>query len=309
MNKVITKSRVIMAGGAIVMVSLGAVVWLNHADRTSFLKSNFGASGLIDNKSNHLELDSGRMQSVTEATDSNNREKWIDEFPWSPTHDPAYDVARIKKILNAKRDFREIIDNHQILTLFFNDRYRFSPQFEQTYRVLEKHDLGQNPILAIKLFNPLRHYAETSERSPDQMLSEDGLFYYFVARKGEQDYSLGLIEWYIINDSGWLYNADTSEEYRKKARAIARELIASVTNMLDLPRDVMDYVQLRYRITQIPDEAQLLSGQKRFLVPYEGWFDKKYDEINKSISEVDLIEMLGLNLDDNSGDDTNQVFE
>ena len=298
-----------MASGAIVMVGLVAVVWLNHADRASFLKSNFGASGMIDNESNHFEPDSERMQSVYEATDSNIRKKWINEFPWSPTHDPTDDPARIKKIFNAKNEFSEIIYTHQILTHFFNDRYRYSPQFEQTYRVLEKHNLGQNPILAIKLFNPLRHYAETSERSPDQMLSEDGLFYYFVARKAEQDYSLGLIEWYIFDDFGWLYDADTSEKYRKKARAIARELIASVTNMLDLPRDVMDYVQLSYRTTQIPDEAQLLSGQKRFLVPYEGWFDKKYDEINKSISEVDLIEMLGLNLDDNSGDDTNQVFE
>ena len=269
-----------MAGGAIVIVGLVAVFWLYYADRDSLLKSNFGASGMIDNESNHFEPDSERMQSVYEATYSNIREKWINEFPWSPTHDPADDPARIKKIFNAKNYFSEIIYTHQILTHFFNDRYRFSSQFEQTYRVLEKHDLGQNPILAIRLFNLLRHYAETSERSPDQMLSEDGLFYYFVERKAEQDNSLRLIEWYIFVDSGWLYNADPSDEYRKKARAIARELIASVTNMLDLPRDVMEYVLLSYQTTQLPDEAQLLSGQKRFLAPYEGWLDKKYDEIN-----------------------------
>ena len=296
-----------MAGGAIVMVSLGTIVWLNHADRASFLKSEFGVSGLIDNESNHLEPDSERMQSVNESTDSDNREIWIDEFPWSPTHDPASDLSRIKKILNAKNDFYEIIDTHLILTRFFNDSYRFSPQFEQTHRVLEKHNLGQNPILAIKLFNTLRNYAETSERSPDQMLSEDGLLYYFVVSKTEQDRFAGHLAWSILNDSGWMFNVDTVEEYKKRARAIAQELIASVTNMLDLPRDVMDYGRRIYHANQIQDAEQLLSGQKRLLVPYEGWFDKKYDEINKSKSEIDFIEMF--NLDDNSGADTNQVFE
>lgn len=106
---------------------------------------------------------------------------WKDNFPWKPTHDPAVRFnpdwpyqyrtgSRISDINDAEKqslheqwERRSRTDRytrvyHSILKQFFQDEIRFSKEFEQCYHILKEHGRGDNPALAVEIFQHLLQY-------------------------------------------------------------------------------------------------------------------------------------------------------
>ena len=74
-----------------------------------------------------------RPKSAKTTAESSGRKN----FPWKPTYDPT--VKATEAMLSTDDDFDAIV-NHYYLDAFFESELRFSPQFEQLYRIMEKHD-------------------------------------------------------------------------------------------------------------------------------------------------------------------------
>ena len=88
---------------------------------------------------------------------------WKANFPYKPTTDP--DVIITQEMLEDGDPTVEY--NHMFLRSFFESESRFTPQFEQLYRILEEHDRGDNPVAAGKIFDSLRQYHRHLQKDPE----------------------------------------------------------------------------------------------------------------------------------------------
>lgn len=82
-----------------------------------------------------------------EAREDNRRKLWEKNFPWKLTYDPA--VKATADMISADDDIQAVW-NHYDLEKFFESDLRFSPQFEQLYRIMEKYDRADNPVALAK---------------------------------------------------------------------------------------------------------------------------------------------------------------
>lgn len=85
-----------------------------------------------------------------------SRNLWEKNFPWEPTYDP--DVKVTQELVSDETDDMKRAWNHFYLETFFESELRFSPQFEQIYRIMEKHDRTENPLALAGILEVLTDY-------------------------------------------------------------------------------------------------------------------------------------------------------
>ncbi len=93
---------------------------------------------------------------------------WKANFPYKPTTDP--DVVITEEMLEEGYGYAPIFSNHASLRRFFETDLRFTPQFEQLYRILEEHGRGDNPVATGNIFECLRMYHLDSQKDPEEIV-------------------------------------------------------------------------------------------------------------------------------------------
>lgn len=122
------------------------------------------------------------------------RKDWIDNFPFQPRYHQniVYDLENniahstenfhaYKKELEKKADEaiqnpdpelmeqRRMFINHNRLQGFYGMNWRYSPEFEQAYRIFEEEGLADNPIRIAHTMATLEMYKEASLQYPDEL--------------------------------------------------------------------------------------------------------------------------------------------
>lgn len=65
---------------------------------------------------------------------------------------------------------RRVIMHHKRLARFYEQDYRYLPEFEQTYRIFEEEEgAGDNPIRLAHTMVGLENYKVVSQRDPDEL--------------------------------------------------------------------------------------------------------------------------------------------
>ena len=64
---------------------------------------------------------------------------------------------------------RRIIERHKKLAGFYEQHYRYLPEFEQAYRIFEEEGLADNPIRIAHTMATLEMYKEASLQDPDEL--------------------------------------------------------------------------------------------------------------------------------------------
>ena len=67
-------------------------------------------------------------------------------------------------------DSRSATDNHFALKHFFESELRFSPQFEQLYRIVEEYDRTENPAALGLAFEILREYYKAARKNQEDVI-------------------------------------------------------------------------------------------------------------------------------------------
>ena len=87
---------------------------------------------------------------------------WRANFPYKPTTDTNVVITDTNVVITERMlesgGGNFVFSNHDYLRSFFESEARFTPQFEQLYRILEKHGRGDNPIAAGRIYNCLWQY-------------------------------------------------------------------------------------------------------------------------------------------------------
>ena len=180
------------------------------------------------------------------------RQAWKEHFPYTPTHDPRVTFDQARHLLGPEQSNTDQATgaNHLILTRFFEDEVRFSPQFEALYRMLEEHDRGDNPVLAARLFSTLTRFHHTNDRR--WLESALGTF----------------TSW------EWLNPSFMSHEGEAAALALREELCKAIPDMDAVPPHAMGYAMSGGLDATNPEAPPLISGEEALLVPYVGWNEK-----------------------------------
>ena len=100
----------------------------------------------------------------SEAREDHRRKLWEQNFPWEPTYDPAVQF-KLGMCMSA-------VEHHFHLKNFFESELRFSPQFEQLYRIMEEYDRTENPTALAWTFEALREYHEALRENPDEVIMQ-----------------------------------------------------------------------------------------------------------------------------------------
>lgn len=99
-----------------------------------------------------------------EAREDNRRKLWEQNFPWEPIYDPA---VQFKPGMSMSA-----VEHHFYLKTFFESELRFSPQFEQIYRIMEKHDRTENPLALAGIFEVLTDYHKAARQDSEELVRE-----------------------------------------------------------------------------------------------------------------------------------------
>lgn len=204
-----------------------------------------------------------------EARKDNRRKLWEENFPWEPVYDPA---VQFKPGMSMSA-----VEHHFHLKNFFENELRFSPQFEQIYRIMEKHDRTENPLALAGLFEVLTDYHKDSRYNPEELVRKsDGTPY--LRNKTidgpREPYTweekLGVdkkVLYYLIQGGSrsWPHKEPMSDE---RVDSIIDELVNEVPGMAEVRGD----------FTSEGDKIMVLGGWTQFLkegdpllVPYEGY--------------------------------------
>lgn len=110
------------------------------------------------------------------AREDNRRKLWEENFPYKPTYDPAVTVTA-DMISDDPENLTPIL-NHFSLNAFFESDLRFSPQFEQLYRIMDEYDRTENPIALGWRFETLREYHMVMREDSNEIIrNSDGTLY------------------------------------------------------------------------------------------------------------------------------------
>lgn len=112
----------------------------------------------------------GHDTTVTSATNEGiQREAWVKNFPWHPTHDPT--VIITEEIIASHRSgrFHPTVANHGFLRAFFENEARHTTQFQKLSQILQEYDRGNNPIIAGQIFQNLWDYIQAIGHHPEDI--------------------------------------------------------------------------------------------------------------------------------------------
>ena len=183
-----------------------------------------------------------------EAREDNRRKLWEQNFPYKPTYDPAVTVTADMISDDPKSEDLHAVTTHSELENFFKNENRLSPQFEQFYRILEKHDRTANPAAVANAFSCLQDYYQTLDHDPEEIVLQSNGQPSMVrvrSKTGGRDtwrpttwgerresYKEGIAS-ALCRYQDWppQYHEDWSEE---RAFSVAEELIQDVSNMADI---------------------------------------------------------------------------
>lgn len=230
-----------------------------------------------------------------EAREDNRRKLWEQNFPWKPAYDP--EVTATRELLYGQPDSRAALDHHHKLKTFFESELRFSPQFEQIYRIMEKHDRTENPIALTGLFEVLTDYHKDSRHNPEELVRKsDGTPY---LRKKTIDGPREPYTWEeklgvdkkvlrgLINSGyDWPHKEPMSDE---RVNSIIEELINEVPGMAEFRGDFTSAGEM---IMVMGEWGQSLQEGDPLLVPYEGyqaglneWNDNRQRALNEGFAQ------------------------
>ena len=217
--------------------------------------------------------DPERIRTVIEEAEDKGYETWKMDFPWPQTHDPSIDQDSVKTLLTSRKSsavhLRQV---HYRLKQFYSDEARYSPQFEQTYRVFKKYDMAKDPIPIMRAFHYMRRYAEAESYMPEEVIFGRGRLlpkkWGAIAEEQFEQIVVSLDN----STSDWLDDSLLDADGQERAIELARQLVSTVKNMRDLPMDVMHYGSGSGSFSD-EEIQQLLSGEEKFLVPYVGWLN------------------------------------
>ena len=164
---------------------------LKHEDSVSINRNDSKKIASYDTHHSHVSsLDLKGLQSVDiegnpqMITERKRRQLWEANFPWQPTHDPKLKFnpsrhftqrsekrkGKLKPLTNTEM---ATASNHYVLKNFFNDDFRFTPQFEKFYGILNDHGRGHNPAEAAGVFLTLRRYYYSAFENDSQQTISD----------------------------------------------------------------------------------------------------------------------------------------
>ncbi|XOV72271.1 MAG: hypothetical protein ACFHW5_03570 [Verrucomicrobiota bacterium] len=243
-------------------------------------------------------------------------QSWKENFPWQPTHDAKviYDPLRPYQFLNGV-DATDFTDqqrddlsafwkhqsnsemaagvNHSFLKKFFQDKNRFTPQFEKFCRILKDHERGHNPVMTGSCFWALRQYYHAAyEHEPSEYIQRNGkrirkgLFGYVTWGDKSNELYESLRGW--LRHWEWLNPKFGTDAGKAEANALIKRLVTEIQGLENLPLDVMAYGT--GMSDQSPDYQSIRNGEEEMLVPYVGWFEQSqvYEGIQNRQFEMDF---------------------
>ena len=225
-----------------------------------------------------------------EAREDNRRKLWEENFPWEPAYDTA---VQFKPGMSMSA-----VEHHFYLKNFFENELRFSPQFEQIYRIMEKHDRTENPIALVGIFEVLTDYHKDSRHNPQELVRKsDGTPYlrnktidghrepYTWEEKLEVDKK---VLYYLIQGGSrsWPHKEPMSDE---RVDSIIEELINEVHGMAEVRGD---FTSEGDKIMVLGEWTQSLKEGDPLLVPYEGyqagldeWNNERQQRLNEGFAK------------------------
>ncbi len=203
----------------------------------------------------------GKIEQSADA-ETVRRARWEEAFPWKPNYssEMAFDEEIFRSSFSedeppersrTNTEFK-IAENQSVLSGFFNDELRFSPQFEKFYEILEEHDRGHDPAQAAITFRGLRKYVQALSDGED-------------ADRWHENLRAVLESW------TWFRPEFQSAEGDLATRQLIDRLVAEVPGMENLPLDAMSYPDIA---TGSPEYLALAEGDEQLLVPYPGWVEQ-----------------------------------
>ena len=224
-----------------------------------------------------------------EAREDNRRKLWEQNFPFQPTFDPAVTVTA--NMISDDPEDLKATNNHFYLSAFFESELRFSPQFEQLYRIMEEYDRTENATALAWAFENLREHHKARRENPDEvMLRSDGTPVMRRTDNGERvpctwgyyaESFKETIRTEVDGRSQWPHKEPMPEG---QADAVVERLINEIPGMADLD----GYLAVSPIDTRKPLPRKTLKVGDPLLVPYTGYqagFDAWNDERNRQISE------------------------
>ncbi len=183
-----------------------------------------------------------------EAREDNRRKLWEQNFPYKPTYDPAVTVTANMISDDPESEDLYAVTTHSELENFFKNENWLSPQFEQFYRILEKHGRTENPAAIANAFSCLQDYYQALDHDPEEIVLQSngqpsmvrvpsttsGRDTWRPTTWGErrESYKEGIAS-ALCRYQDWppQHHEDWSEE---RAFSVAEELIRDVSNMADI---------------------------------------------------------------------------
>ena len=221
-----------------------------------------------------------------EAREDNRRKLWEQNFPYKPTFDPVVTVTA--DMISDEPESMKAINNHFYLRAFFESDLRFSPQFEQLYRIMEEYDRTDNTTALAWTFEALREYHKARRENPDEVIMQpDGSPAWRRTDNGERvpctwGYYAEIFKESIRTEvdgrSQWPHKEPMPEG---QADAIVERLMNEIPGMADL-----DGYLVADSGAHSPDTRQTLKVGDPLLVPYEGYqtgYDAWNDERSRQI--------------------------
>ena len=105
-----------------------------------------------------------------------SRQDWIERFPFEPTHhlEITFDPDE------TDRKMRDMVQNHGFLRYFYENKLRYTEEFEQMYDIVQEEvgeEKADNPIIIGKVFTTLRGYYHAKAQDPDAIYRKNARVY------------------------------------------------------------------------------------------------------------------------------------
>ena len=233
-----------------------------------------------------------------QAREDNRRKLWEQNFPFKPTYDPAVTVTA--DMISDDPKSRRATDNHFFLKHFFESEdakeLRFSPQFEQLYRIMEEYNRTENPVALGWAFETLRHYHHVLREDPNEVIKNsdgtpvksrkfDGSWGTITYREEAEDLK-ECIGGEVDGRNRWPHQEPMPEG---QADEVVERLINEIPGMADLGSPLYGK-SLMVGVHDVDDPLprKTLKVGDSLLVPYAGYqagFDAWNDERNRRINE------------------------
>ena len=264
-------------------------------------KKEAKASGNVDMAAEFRERHNRALS--PEAREDNRRNLWKKNFPWKPTYDLAVTVTA-DMLSDDPKEGLTAVKHHCHLESFFASELRYSPQFEQIYKIMEKHGRTENPLALATIFDALQNYHKYSLHDPEEIVRNPdgspamrrrarigepiGPLESFTWRDRVEDCRDALRGW-INSGYDWPHKEPLSDEI---VDSIIEELVNDVAPQMAGVRG--DLTTEGERVMVEGEWKQSLKVGDHLMVPYEGYqagFDEWNDNRNRAISEGYAIQM------------------